>query len=147
MFTLHIPPGTKTIELSNSIIWFDVDGILNSRPKSGPPIVSSRAQMEEDMKKFQQMTKGEKVLMLLEAHSQAEAPPQEDRDYIAAKLAEVTKAMAIVTTSAVSMMVTNVFFLIKPPPYPMKMFISVSEARKWLQGKVKKGPQVPLLAC
>jgi hypothetical protein len=147
MFRLPIPPNAKTVELSNSTIWFDEDGILNSRPKEGPPIVSTRMQMEDDMEKFQAISKGKKVLMLLEAHPRADTPPQEDRQYIAEKLAQVTRAMAILTPSAVSMMVTNVFFLLKPPPYPMKMFMSVSEARKWLVAIGRKGPQTPLLVA
>jgi hypothetical protein len=134
------PSDAPCTELSSSIIWFDDTGILNSCPKEGLPIVSTRAQMEEDMKKFQEISKGKKMLLLIEAHPKADSPPPKDRDYIAEKLTLVTHAMAILTSSAASMMVSNVFFLLNPPAYPIKMFVSETEARKWLLSKKTNKP-------
>ncbi|MCE3229042.1 MAG: hypothetical protein K0S32_3593 [Bacteroidetes bacterium] len=137
MSTLLIPTDIKTHELSNSIVWIE-DDILFSKPKPGPFIHSTREIMLEDLHKFKQITGGKKMCMIIEGHPQAETPPKEDRDFISDKLSEVTKAMAILTPSAVSRMVANLFFLFKPAPYPMKMFVNVSDAKAWLQDCLKR---------
>jgi regulator of sirC expression with transglutaminase-like and TPR domain len=51
--------------------------------------------MEQGMKKFQEIANREKILMLAEAHSRADAQPQEDRDQVAEMLSEVTKEMRL----------------------------------------------------
>jgi hypothetical protein len=85
-----------------------------------------------------EITAGKKMCMIIEGHPKAETPRKEDRDFIAEKLGEVTSAMAVLTPSPVSRMVANLFFLFKPAPYPMKMFVSVSEAKIWLQSCLKR---------
>jgi hypothetical protein len=137
MSILQAPTYIKTHELSNSIVWIE-DGILFSKPKDGPYVHSTKEMMLEDLQKFKQITGGKKMCMIIEGHPQAETPKKEDRDFISEKLAEVTKAMAILTPSAVSRMVANLFFLFKPAQYPMKMFVSVSDAKMWLQDCLKR---------
>ena len=141
MLTLQIPADAVTLELSNSVVWLQ-DGILYSRPKPGPYLVTSREQMDQEMALLRSFIGPGKVNMLAETHPQAESPRKEDRDYIADRLHELVKAMAIITPNAVSRMVTNLFFLFKPPSFPTKMFVNVSDARKWLQTNVTKGPDV-----
>jgi hypothetical protein len=133
MSYLQIPFDRPTCELLNSIIWFDDDGILYSRYKDMRFIQANRAQMETDMQKFKAFVGNKKVLMIAESHPNAESPAKEDRDYISERLTQVTKAMAILTPSALSRMVVNLFFLFKPPSFPTKMFQNVSEAKQWLQ--------------
>jgi hypothetical protein len=140
MLTLQIPPGVKTLELTNSIVWFDDKGILYSRPTPGPFVNATMQQMESDLHKLKDFTGGKKVFMIAETHPQAESPKKEDRDYIDEKLHELIKALAIITPNAVSRMVTNLFFLFKPPSFPTKMFVSVSDARKWLETCLTRGP-------
>jgi len=136
---LQIPSDAKPVELINSVIWMD-NGILYSKPVQGKFTPPSREQMEQDMIKFRQVTNGKKVAMIVEAHPQTEQPLKEDRDFIAEKLSEVTEAMAILTPNAVTRMVANLFFLFKPAPFPTKMFVSVSDAKAWLQD-LKKNPR------
>ncbi len=138
MQILQIPPGTKTTELTNSVIWLDND-ILYSKPVVGKYTRSTREQMEEDMIKFRKVIGDKKVLMIAEAHPQTEQPRKEDRDFISEKLAEVTLAMAILTPNAVSKMIANLFFLFKPAPFPTKMFLNVSDAKQWLKEIKKNG--------
>jgi len=45
---------------------------------------------------------------------------REDREFIAAELAKVIKALALMSDSALGKMVANIFFNLKPPPYPPK---------------------------
>src|SRR5690349_8149423 len=116
---LQIPTDKKTIELSNSIIWFE-DEVLYSRYKDSPFINATRKQMDEDMRKFREFVGNKKVLMIAESHPHSESPPKEDREYISQSLTEVTQAMAILTPSAVSRMVVNLFFMFKPPSFPTK---------------------------
>jgi hypothetical protein len=141
---LNIPYGRETCELTNSVIWFDSDGILYSRHSEAPFVQASREQMEEDMKKFKAFVGDKKVLMIAESHPNAESPSREDRDYISDRLAEVTRAMAILTPSAVSRMVVNLFFLFKPANFPTKMFQNVSDAKQWLQS-LNTGRPLPVL--
>ncbi|MGZ3883914.1 MAG: DUF7793 family protein, partial [Bacteroidia bacterium] len=54
------------------------------------------------------------------------------RDFIAEQLSSVTKAMAIITSSPLSRMIANLFFGLKPPPYPVKMFTNENEAKAWI---------------
>ena len=101
--------------------------------------------MDEDMQKFREFVGHRKVLIIAESHPNAESPPKEDRDFISERLTEVTLAMAILTPSAVSRMVVNLFFLFKPPSFPTKMFQSVSDAKQWLLNVKKSGPGMPVL--
>lgn len=144
MHYFHIPDDVKTCELTNSIVWFGEDGILYSRYKDAPYVTASRSQMEQEMKKFSGFIGNKKVFMIAESHPNAESPDRKDRDYISDCLSQVTAAMAILTPSALSRMVVNLFFLFKPASFPTKMFQSVSEAKQWLQG-VKKGPSIPVI--
>ena len=139
-----IPENRKVAILSNSVIWFEDDGYLYSRFKDEPFVQATREQMEDDMRIFLQFVGDKKVLIIAESHPRAESPAKNDRDFISEKLNQVTLAMAIMTPSAISRMVVNLFFLFKPPAFPMKMFQSVSDAKKWLQG-VKSGPRLTVL--
>ena len=143
MNILQIPPGVKTFEMTNSILWFDENGILYSKPKP-KYIQATRLQMEADMVILKEKTGGKKVFMIAEGHPQAESPRKEDRDYISQQLSELVKALALLTPSAVSRMVANLFFMFKPPAFPMKMFVSVSDAKEWLRS-IKGGPQIPMM--
>ena len=129
---IDVPYNAKTYEFINSIIWVGDDGIVYSNPKPERYIEPTRAQMEDDMKRFRAITGNKKVCMISVAHPKARSPKPEDRDFIAKQLEDVTRALAIVTTNAVNRMVANLFFLFKPAPYPMKMFSNLEDARKWL---------------
>ncbi len=145
MAYLSIPADKKTLELTNSIIWFEDDGILYSRFADKPFVQATRKQMEEDLKKWREFVGHKKVLIITESHPNSESPAKEDREYISQALTEVAAGMAILTPSAVSRMVVNLFFLFKPAAFPTKMFQSVSEARHWLLNIRKKGPGVPVI--
>ncbi|MGZ4042766.1 MAG: DUF7793 family protein, partial [Bacteroidia bacterium] len=114
---MEIPEGAKTYELSSSIIWFE-DGILFSNPKPGVPPVLTMEEINEEMKVFRSIAGNKKMCLVAESSPKSPPPPKDQRDFIAEQITSITKAMALVTTSPVSKMIANLFFGLKPPPYP-----------------------------
>jgi hypothetical protein len=129
---MKIPPNVKTYDMSTSTIWFDEDGILYSLPKDIPEEPFSVENTLKEMEAFRKITGNKKVCMILESNKNSKPPAKEHRDLIAKELDSVTKAMAIVTNSPLSRMVANLFFGLKPPAYPAKMFSNEEEAKEWI---------------
>lgn len=129
---MEIPKSVKTYEMTSSTMWFE-DGILFSIPKPGPPPELNMKQIDEEMKKFKEIVGHEKVCIVSEANPNSRPPTKEERDMVANIINDVTKAMAIVTTSPVARMIANLFFGLKPPPYPAKMFTNKEDAVKWIK--------------
>jgi hypothetical protein len=114
-------------------MWFDESGILFSVPKPGVPPDLTREQIIKEMDKFREITGGKKVCIVSEANPNSKPPSKEERDFIAEQINSVVKAMAIVSTSPVARMIANLFFGLKPPPYPTKMFTDKNEAVEWIK--------------
>jgi hypothetical protein len=144
MLTLQIPPGVKTLQMANSTIWFDDSGILYSRPSNGDYQIQSRAEMEKEVELMKTFTGNKKVLMIAEVHPKVEQARREDRDYISEQLENIIKALAIITPNAVSRMVTNLYFVFKPAPFPTKMFVNVIDAKKWLLSELQHNSRMPV---
>lgn len=130
---MEIPAGVKTYELTSSIMWFDENGILFSCPKPEVPPVLTMEEIKKEMDKFRKITGGKKVCLVSESNPKSPAPAKEQRDFIASEINSVVKAMAIITTSPVSRMIVNLFFGLKPPPYPAKLFTDQKEAVQWIK--------------
>jgi hypothetical protein len=135
---MKIPDHAKVIEMSTSLIWLDDDGVLYSVPKPGvtPPDSLSREETLEEMRKFKEatgLTNGKKACMILETNSNSKPPKKEDRDFIAEQLNDITKAMAVISSSPLSRMIANLFFGLKPPAYPVKFFSNEKDAKEWIQ--------------
>jgi len=130
---MEIPKNVKTYELTSSILWFDNDGILYSVPKPGIPPKLDKEGLKKEMDKFRAITGDKKVCIVTESNPNSQPPSKAERDYIAEEINSVTKAMAIVTSSPVSKMIANLFFGLKPPPYPAKMFTNERDAREWIK--------------
>ncbi|MFL5766194.1 MAG: hypothetical protein ACJ77K_19785 [Bacteroidia bacterium] len=58
------------------------------------------------------------------------------RDHLGGQLPEVVKAAAVVSESVYGKLVAEIFFTLKPQPYPHKIFENEAEAKKWLSGYV-----------
>jgi hypothetical protein len=131
---MEIPKDAKTIDWTTSILWFDEDGILYSMPKPGveEPVLT-REETKKQMDEFKRLTGNKKLCMILETNSNSKPPKKEDRDFISELLAEITKAMAIISTSPLSRMIANLFFGLKPPPYPVKFFSNEKDAKEWIK--------------
>jgi hypothetical protein len=135
---MQIPTNTKTYAMRTSIIWFDEDGIVYSTPKPGAPQQSTNEEIKADVEAFRKLVDNRKVCMVLESDPNTAAPPKHQRDLIDQELHSVLKVLAIITTSALSKMIVNLFFTIKPPAYPTKLFTDVDEAVKWAKDTCKK---------
>lgn len=55
------------------------------------------------------------------------------RKFAGEEIPKITKAMALMSNSALGKMVANLFFAAYPPSYPVKMFTDEDEARQWLK--------------
>lgn len=130
---MQIPPGIKTYNFSNSTIWFDSDGIMYSVPKQPPSEDQSIEVIRKEMDELRAILGNKKVCMILESSNSTKPPRREMRDFIAAEIESVTKAMAFVTSSPLSRMIANLFFGLKPPTYPVRMFTDETEAHRWIK--------------
>jgi hypothetical protein len=128
---MEVPRDTEVIEMPSSTLWFDQEGVLYSISK---PQQRTRtlAEIHQEMDRLRQLIGTRKVCIIMESHSRAQAVPKDQRDAIAEELNSVTKALAIVSSSALSRMVANLFFSFKPPRYPMKLFSNPQDARQWI---------------
>lgn len=131
---LQVPHDAKTFELTSSVIWFDSDGILYSLPKPGAVAESTTEEILSEMQKFRTFIGNKKVCMIAESNPNSAKPPKkEQRALIAKEISDVTKAMAVITTSALSRMIINLFFGFAPPDYPVKICRTEEEAREWIK--------------
>ena len=127
---MEIPNNVEIIETPTSTMWFDEDGILYSISKKHPPSTIEESQKAlDDLKKI---IKDQKVCMLLDITNSSPSS-KEMRDFAAEEMPKIAKAIAIISTSALGRMVANLFFGLKPPPYPMKMFSDEKEVKEWLK--------------
>lgn len=130
---MQIPEETKIHTMRGSKVWFDKNGILFSDPRLDVPPLVTMEEIKQEMIAFREITGNKKVCMIVASNPKAPPPAKEHRDFIADELASVAKALAIVTTSPVSKMIANLFFGLKPPPYPTKMFNTQEEAVEWIK--------------
>jgi hypothetical protein len=124
------PHNVRVHTNATSLWWMEEPGILVSISKKDAPQIGreqSRTQIEEVWK-----AAGEKKVCLLLDITHAKPGKREDREFAAEELAKLVKAMALISSSPLGKMVANLFFNLKPPPYPTKMFTDENEARKWL---------------
>ena len=131
---MEIPADIKKIDFGSSIMWFDEDGVLYSKPKEGVPEPElSREEALKQMEEFKKILGYKKACMILETNSNSKPPKKEDRDFIADQLTQVAKAMGIISSSPLSRMVANLFFGLKPPSYPVKFFSNDKDAKEWIK--------------
>ena len=130
------PPENAVIhDEPNSVWWIDESGIFCSVSKRNP-VEQTR---EDGIKRLEEFKKtiGDKKVCLLMDISEARPNPRmesrEERDFAAGELAKIVKAMAIISRNPLGRMLANLFFSLKPPPYPMKMFTDEHEAKEWLK--------------
>lgn len=128
---MEIPQNVKVHENLTSIWWIEESGIVCSIGKKDPPEIS-REQSLEQIAELNAVTGGGKRCMMLDI-TYGRPSKREDREFLAEELAKVIKALAMISHSALGKMLANLFFNLKPPPYPTKMFSDENEAREWLK--------------
>jgi hypothetical protein len=127
---MEIPKNVEVMEWPTSTIWFDENGILCAISKKAAP--QTLEETKKSIEDFRSISKGKKVCMLLEITNSAPSS-KETRDYIAVEMPKIATAIAMISKSALGKMMVNLFFGLKPPPYPTKMFTDEKEAKEWLK--------------
>jgi hypothetical protein len=131
---LKVPHNAKTFELTNSIIWFDKDGILYSLPKEAEVKDPTTDEIYAEMDRFRKIIGPGKVCMIADADSPGGKPPKkEQRKLMATEISTVTKALAILATSPLTKMIIKLFYAFAPPDYPVKIFSTEEEAKEWIR--------------
>jgi hypothetical protein len=123
------PPGVEVIESSTSISWIEGD-ILCSVSKKAPP--QTLEEMKRDTEEFRKRFGDRKFCMLVDI-TNSSPTTKEGRDYAAEEIPRLVKAIAMISHSAFGRMAANLFFGLKPPPYPTKIFDDEKQAREWLK--------------
>ena len=124
------PKNAELVETRTSISWLEDNGILCSISKKAPePTVE---ESKRDIEDFKRRYGNQKFCMLMDiTHSTPSS--KEMRDWAAEELPKLVKAIAMISNSPLGRMVANLFFGLKPPPYPTKMFSNEHDAREWLK--------------
>jgi hypothetical protein len=130
-FKMAPPQNVEIYENPTSVWWIEENGILCSISKKDAPEIN-REQSMQQIAELNKVTGGKKMCMLLEI-TYGRPSKREDREFAAEELAKIIKAVALISQSALGKMVANLFFNLKPPSYPAKMFNNEQEAREWLK--------------
>lgn len=136
---LQPPPNTHLYHSTNSILWFDKNGIFYSAPNDKPYRKLSKEESLKEVEMFQAIAAGKKLFMLSEPHPGLQPVEKEDREFISDQLNKLMGAIAIVSDSKFHVILIKIFFLFKPAPYPMNIFNSVEMAKEWLLEQMNKG--------
>jgi len=126
---MKLPENAKLIETKTATMWIDEDGILYSNSKKVPQ--QTLEETKESVEEFKRIFGDKKFCMIIDA-SNSEPTTKEVRQYAAEELTKMIKAAAIIADSAFGKMLVNLFFNLKPPSYPTKMFSNEIEAKEWL---------------
>ena len=129
---MDIPKDVKTYDMPSSTIWIK-DGIVYSTPKPNLSHEIGAEQMKSGMVKFKEVVGDEKICLVVEINPRTKSASKQERDIVAAEIANITKAMALITSSPVTKMIANLFFGFKPPPYHVKMFMNEQDATNWIK--------------
>ena len=127
---MEIPKDKEIIEWPTSTMWVDENGILCAVMKKVPPATLEESQ--RSIEEFKKVMGENKFCMLLEITNSTPSS-KEVRDHGAAELPKIIKALGMISRSPLSKMVANLFFALKPPLYPTKMFAEEKEAKEWLK--------------
>jgi hypothetical protein len=124
-------PGenTKIYELPSSTCWFDDDGILYSRTKNIPRTLEN---MKESIRLIKEILGNKKVCTIVET-TKLQPLNKETREYMQSQLPGIYKAMAVISQSAMGIMVAKISFQLNKPLYPTKMFSNEKEAKEWIK--------------
>lgn len=128
---IDIPKNIEVHEEPTGIWWIDEDGILFSVGKKDAP-KPTKEENEKNKIRFKEIFGEKKICMILDI-TYAKPTSKAERDEAAVDMEKMVKALAMITTSPLSRMVANLFFGLKPPSYPIKIFTNEKEAKHWIK--------------
>ena len=111
-------------------MWFDHEGIFYSVTKSNSKLDKTGLELTFN---YIRSKAGDKKICWLGDVTNTSAPDKEAKDFAAIASPGIIKVLALITNSSLSIIVSEIFFLVKPPPFPVKMFTNVAEAKAWLR--------------
>jgi hypothetical protein len=123
------PDHAVTFETPIAILWFEPSGMLCSHAKKSVPV--TREYLETEFREIKARSGGKKVCWLGDV-TEASAATKEARDFAAQETPHFVMALALLSSSAMTRMMANIFMTLKKPPYPTRMFNEEAEAREWL---------------
>ena len=123
------PDNTEIFETELATLWLDKDGILNQISK---PVDRSLDRMKQSYNLIRQISNNNKVCLIGDI-SHSKPLDKEVRDYAAVEIPKLFKAIAVISTSPLGTMISNIFLKLKGQPVPMKLFTHEKEAKKWLK--------------
>jgi hypothetical protein len=126
---MRIPTNRETFERTTATFWFDEDGILNVKSKSGHRDIET---VRSNGKFLDELLKGRKVCCLYDITSSGPLD-KESRKLVKEQISRLYKAIGIITDSHLSKMLATIISVITPSSVPVKMFTDEEKAREWLQ--------------
>lgn len=126
---MTIPNNAEIFEGELATFWFDENGILCARAKNTQRSLETQKRNYD----FIRQITGNKKVCLLSDTTSSQPQDKQTRDYMAAELPNVFKAMAIVSGSETGKLITNIFLTLQQQPIPIQMFPTEKEAKEWLK--------------
>jgi hypothetical protein len=126
---VSLPQHLQIYEFTSSSVWFDEDGLLWSITRKSPPRTMERA--KKDIGMLKEILGGRKACMVIDV-TYLDETTKEVRDFIVEELKSMTKAIGLVSRSALGRMLANVFFTVPGRTFPVRFFDDVDKAKRWL---------------
>jgi len=126
---LALPSSAKSIDTPIIKVGFDDVGILYIIYKEAPVRTLEEAMLV--MQEIKELVGNKKVCIAADVTYVAESC-RDIRNYMAEEIPTIAKAIAVVSDSAVGKMMANLFFSLRPQPFPVKIFTDQAAAKMWL---------------
>jgi hypothetical protein len=126
---MEIPPNVKITETPLTLYWFDEQGILHSYHKDTPVTLEKSEQTFEILRK---LTKNRKVCIMLDV-THLHPQNKETKEQIERDFPQLITALAVISKSVLGKIVFNILVRMRKKNFPMKMFLTENDARKWLK--------------
>lgn len=126
---MELPENIEIHTAGIMTVWMHEQGIIQGICLKNTPC--SKENIEKTVALWKKLAGDQKICLLIDL-THVLPPDKEAREYAEIQQNAIVKAYAMVTRSALSRMVANVFFSLKPPPYPYKLFSNEKDARNWL---------------
>lgn len=132
---MKVPTHLKIHDWGKSLVWIDEDGIVFvlTKTENVPEEDPTREEVLRMLEEYKEITNYQKRCLIIEGNSRKKTPNKEQRDYTEKIMNDITKALAIVSTSPLSRMLANLYFGFKPPQFPVKFFENETDAKEWIK--------------
>ena len=127
---MNIPADRQTWETAIATFWWDDEGFLMSSSK---PVRRTVENCRENFELVAGLTGGKPACHIVRL-TRSPMPDAATRAFVNAGLPKAYKAMAMIADSALSKLIMNFLFGLKPAPIPMKTFSNEADAKAWMRG-------------